>query len=894
MQEHAGRSPVVVPSAEAAAPAAAGKQPRVPTQPVPRSAAGGDDAAVHAAAERGAATPASRLPFLEAIQRSFGRHDVSGVQAHRGGEAEAAAGAMGADAYATRDHVVLGRGSDLHTVAHEAAHVVQQRGGVQLKGGVGAAGDPYERHADAVADRVVAGESAEHLLDAAPGGGSGGPAVQRQGGGGGGGQDTESLQNQANLKGPSVEIPALEGALLATRRKAVQLGLISQAAFDAGLALSQAMTKLQPAVAAGGAVDPTTQEAGAVAAQQLFAALQGATANEFTAGPGGGGSVGMTASTTLVNPYTEESKVLTIAGAFDGGSYLARLPELIRGASWPEAYAAYRRLSDGFDRWITAQLRASGPENAALGNAHEHYAQLRTGLEQIAGKQASRLPAVFHPDPATIESERAAGRTPAESIPMNVYFWKDEAGKTHLYDLTAPSAPKEEPIDGEPTAAAMATFFEEVARYPAGSVHYTLPAGDAHVAPTTGKIKWYEWLGLIGLGVAAVGLAFATAGASVPATVCFAAGAVAGGVSAAGHLVDSTHLGTATTASIVLDAAQIVASFASFGALTITIRAGSAAAALATSRYFVPLLRVGAAADAVQLVALSDLTVNELQKVMAGAGTPEDKQRAAAVLISQLIVMGGLTALSVKGARDAAALSGKPLELVEQEGVTVLRVVGDKTALTSADGDAVASDIRWQIDKKNADLARRGEPPRFTDVEVSVRQGMTDLAAAEQRGFPYGFESLERYQEFGSQLRTGISSKPLPENGIAIPLDRVMMHGSSTWRPAAGDFDVAVMVDAETFQKLLEQSFPNQIAKVRAAGQDPFSITVALAEQNKWGDSVETFAYAVENGVLKRNVVRPRLSDVKDALADAFGKKVDLSIVKDGGNFDRGPYMAIP
>jgi len=36
---------------------------------------------------------------------------------------------------------------------------------VQLKGGIGEAGDPYERHADAVADAVVAGRSAEGLLE---------------------------------------------------------------------------------------------------------------------------------------------------------------------------------------------------------------------------------------------------------------------------------------------------------------------------------------------------------------------------------------------------------------------------------------------------------------------------------------------------------------------------------------------------------------------------------------------------------------------------------------------------------------------------------------------------------------------------------------------------------
>jgi hypothetical protein len=132
-----------------------------------------DGAEVHEAAARGVATPSQALPHADRIQQLFGRHDVSSIQAHVGGEAAATAGAMGARAYATGNHVVLGQATDLHTVAHEAAHVVQQRGGVQLKGGVGQAGDSYERHADHVADAVVAGRSAEGLLDRAPGGGSG-------------------------------------------------------------------------------------------------------------------------------------------------------------------------------------------------------------------------------------------------------------------------------------------------------------------------------------------------------------------------------------------------------------------------------------------------------------------------------------------------------------------------------------------------------------------------------------------------------------------------------------------------------------------------------------------------------------------------------------------------
>ena len=136
---------------------------------------------VHAAAEAGISGGGGQLPFLDEIQRSFGRHDVSGVEAHVGGPAEGATRAMGAEAYATGNHVAFGGAPSLHTAAHEAAHVVQQRGGVQLKGGVGAAGDAYEQHADAVADAVVQGRSAEGLLDQHAGGGGGGAAaVQRQ------------------------------------------------------------------------------------------------------------------------------------------------------------------------------------------------------------------------------------------------------------------------------------------------------------------------------------------------------------------------------------------------------------------------------------------------------------------------------------------------------------------------------------------------------------------------------------------------------------------------------------------------------------------------------------------------------------------------------------------
>ena len=548
--------------------------------------------------------------------------------------------------------------------------------------------------------------------------------------------DAAILANQATLKNTDVEIPALEGALLATRKEAVKRGLLSQSSFDAGLALSQAMTLLQPAVAAKVPIDKDVQDRAALAAQRLFASLHAETADEknfqmVASGPDSG-------AVTSVNRYTDEARVTTSvlfwSRTTEVAGWLQRLPDLIRQGQWSDAFRGYRCLLDGLDLWVADQLRKTGkgtPDDG-LGNTQEHYARLRTGLEQIAEKHATRLPALFHPDAKTVESEKAADRPVADTIPMNVYFWKDQRNGTfHLYDVTTPSQPHEQTIDRPPTAAIMAIFFEEVARYPEGEVRYTLPGGAAGVAPTSGKTKWYEWVGYAGLVAAGLGLALLTGGASVAATVCFAAGAVAGGVSAGGHLSDTVRLGTATRATVVLDVAQIAASFASFGAMSITVKAGSAAAAATGSRWFVPLVGTAAGADVVQLVALTEITVSELNRIERGAGSAEDRQRAAAVLLTQLLVTTGLTALSVQGARNARSLAGQPLELVEQNGVNMLRVVGDESAASVAeskpavmghDGDAAAGHARPAATRDTA----QAQSARSTDGHSPTPGGHGD------------------------------------------------------------------------------------------------------------------------------------------------------------------------
>jgi hypothetical protein len=90
--------------------------------------------------------------------------DFSSVRVHRGGDASSSAQALGARAYTMGEDIVVGdHGEDRRTIAHELAHVVQQRSG-QVDGTPTSSGvsisdpaDRFERAAAATAASVVAG-----------------------------------------------------------------------------------------------------------------------------------------------------------------------------------------------------------------------------------------------------------------------------------------------------------------------------------------------------------------------------------------------------------------------------------------------------------------------------------------------------------------------------------------------------------------------------------------------------------------------------------------------------------------------------------------------------------------------------------------------------------------
>ncbi|WP_415957793.1 DUF4157 domain-containing protein [Streptomyces sp. 021-4] len=88
--------------------------------------------------------------------------DFSDVRIHNDSAARASAAEVGARAYTSGSHVVIGDGGgDRHTLAHELTHVIQQRSG-PVAGTVNSAGlkvsdpsDRFEREAEANATRVM-------------------------------------------------------------------------------------------------------------------------------------------------------------------------------------------------------------------------------------------------------------------------------------------------------------------------------------------------------------------------------------------------------------------------------------------------------------------------------------------------------------------------------------------------------------------------------------------------------------------------------------------------------------------------------------------------------------------------------------------------------------------
>ncbi|MBL8350562.1 MAG: DUF4157 domain-containing protein [Burkholderiaceae bacterium] len=421
--------------------------PAPPPRPDPARRA----ADVHATAAAGVAQAERPLPGAARIQQAFGRHDVSGVRAQVGGPAAAASQALGARAFTTGPRIGFRAEPDLRLAAHEAAHVVQQRQGVQLKGGVGQAGDPYEQHADAVADRVAAGQSAEDLLDTPPvGGDRRAPALQSKCACGGTCADCarEAAGDKPAAERSESVGPESAGSSPAVVQQAVQFDLVADAERQIEPPAADAAAA-EPA-AAGGAGAGGAAEAAAVApgagpgagaaaeaAEPAAEAAAGATAGAVAEGVASRGARGAPHAAGSGAAETGEAAGTTEGGGTGAAAGAAREAPSGAAAAGGVAPAAGETPGASVEGEPAAPAGGAGAEAAAAPGATSAGAEGAGGAGEAGGAGGAPEAAAEAGESAATPAAAAGG---CGSLASPCY--------TEDYEEPDP-APENEPADPE-------------------------------------------------------------------------------------------------------------------------------------------------------------------------------------------------------------------------------------------------------------------------------------------------------------------------------------------------------------------------------------------------------------------------------------------------------------
>jgi hypothetical protein len=548
--------------------------------------------------------------------------------------------------------------------------------------------------------------------------------------------------------------PTLENQLDSAEQSLVKLRVLSKETFEAWRALSAAMIRLKPQTSK--TVDAALQDEAAKAASRFYSLLKAETAGmtQFSGGRGGISSY---------NPYTGTSTLND--RTFGAG---VGLEADLRAGQWDKSIAAYEQLVAGLDRWIADQTTEKRGSSAGAEAARQ--ASVKQNLQDIQRYQPKRLLAVFHPD----EKFKSEAGYIAE-LPLELYYWRD--GDTwHIKDLTNATKTFEytaKALAGEPEPPiSLLMKLNDPDHFPVGRIHYEVHdagGGAGGVIQTTDYLTWKKFLTYLSLGLAAAGLTavtFGTGTVAVAGAWALGSSAVLGALSAGIDLAEHVQQGNLDTQTAVLDLTQIVAGLAGAGAVASGAIVRSAAAAPASARWagawantamfagrvYLPVTRTAAVADVVTFAILAPDSVKQLQDIQTGPGEQADKNRAKLLLLGQIAVLGGLTALSAKGLiADPAKLPTLVLH-PGPEGVPVV-----STALTA---NSVVLDTNvasaFEIRARNPAELHEGHKARIKAIEGIPD---ADLRVADPTLGGVG----------GEKGRTG---QPVTQKGIGVIVDR--------------------------------------------------------------------------------------------------------------------------
>ena len=507
-----------------------------------------------------------------------------------------------------------------------------------------------------------------------------------------GDQASESRTKDASGNARDGDVGALmsriAGMLTANRLKAKNAGAISDRLYTAWEQLSTQLIVLGPQLAPGAdkaGRDAKLQDAAAASAEAFYREFSAATAAAVHKTYG-------RYQSQSVNDFTGTHESAGLVHTVEGPG--VRLPDEIRAGRWSQVTADFDQLVAGLDRWIAAKLPAGHDAQAQ---------QYLTGMQASLGKVKDkpgvvRISAAFQPDASYNTNTRRWSE-----IPLMLLAWQAD-GKWWLQDSTNPGRePFLDRVDAHPgDTHPPAEIFQQLdyaRHFPKGIIHYQIPGGLGGQVITTERKSWTDFVQWIGLGLAVVGISLATFGtgtvAATAAAVAFAASGVAGAVYAGGDLYERAQHGDLEPAAVVMDLAQIAAGLLGAGAAisgSIAVSAANADRAVTAGvegavawsgaaariagfaqKAYVPLLGGAAAADGVNLMAMTADIAAQIAKIREGAGSPADKRAAIIALLAQGIALTGITILSIKGAMPEIR-SGRAAIVVELEnGIPVAR-----------------------------------------------------------------------------------------------------------------------------------------------------------------------------------------------------------------------------
>lgn len=182
----------------------------------------------------------------------------------------------------------------------------------------------------------------------------------------------------------------------------------------------------------------------------------------------------------------------------------------------------------------------------------------------------------------------------------------------------------------------------------------------------------------------------------------------------------------------------------------------------------------------------------------------------------------------------------------------------------------------------------RGKAIPEGDVMSYLTARLAGAAETQERRYPFGFEDETKYATFCARVKEAVGH-------WGLPVDDIRVQGSSVSRADPKDIDVAVMVDATKFTSLVTQ-FKANTGKDRIKSM----IDTDAAKGKITSFCMDRMEVPKDSGLGQplegaRSVQIQLVHAIDDGNADAKGTSatVQISIVKIGGEFDLGPFIAV-